>query len=481
GQTDARSDVYALGATLYTLLTNRTPPESVAMMADSGTQLPLPRQLNPAIRPLTEQAILQAMALSKSQRLQTAEAFRTALQPSTPAPLIRGMAAGRVTAAHLTNGLAAPAESATSHSPSRPWPLMVLVGLAALALLAWGVWALIQSVEPEPIRLATVQPAPTGLPATVAPSPNTPPASTAPVATEPVATEPAATARPTLSPTPALVPGQARVLILPDGTQVEQVYAPAGSFLMGRDDGLEEDERPAHPATLDGFWIDRTEVTNAQFAAFVADTSYQTTAERRGGGETLTAGNAWGFVTGANWQHPRGPSSTLDGQEFHPVVLVTWEDADAFCRWRGGRLPTEAEWEYAARGPDSRQFPWGDFFETSLLNYCDDNCPTSWSDSRVDDGYAFTAPVGSYPGGASWIGALDLIGNVYEWVNDWFDEGYYARSPAENPTGPTDGGHKVQRGGSWRDYDDVTYAAYRFSDPATTADFNTGFRCASTE
>jgi formylglycine-generating enzyme required for sulfatase activity len=229
--------------------------------------------------------------------------------------------------------------------------------------------------------------------------------------------------------------------------------------------------------TVDGFWLDQTEATNAQFAAFVADTGHVTAAERRGGGEAHTAGG-WNFVDGASWQHPQGPASDLTGMDEHAVVMVTWEDADAFCRWRGGRLPTEAEWEFAARGPANATYPWGDTFETGLLNYCDSNCPNSWADSRVDDGYEFTAPVGSYSGGASWVGALDMLGNVYEWVNDWYDRDYYSRSPGDNPQGPDVGAQRAQRGASWRDYDDAIYNTQRFGDPPGTADANTGFRCA---
>ena len=270
--------------------------------------------------------------------------------------------------------------------------------------------------------------------------------------------------------------GRTRAVELSGGETVEQVAVPGGTFPMGGDG--DEDERPIHDVTLDGFWLDRTEVTNRQFAAFVADTGHITLAERRGGGDTQTMDLAWQYRDGATWQHPQGAGSDLSGKDDYPVVLVAWDDADAFCRWRGGRLPTEAEWEYAARGPSGLTFPWGNSFDSALLNFCDDNCPTSWSDSRVDDGYAFNAPVGSYPGGASWVGALDMIGNAYEWVQDWYDKGYYGRSPASNPPGPDTGTLKVQRGASWRDYDDVMVASYRFSDPPGAADFNTGFRCA---
>ena len=276
---------------------------------------------------------------------------------------------------------------------------------------------------------------------------------------------------------PSLSRGQTRTLMLPADVHVEQVAVPAGAFAMGHMG--DETAQPVHAVSLDSFWLDRTEVTNAQFAVFADDTGYQTAAERRGWGQGHRNGN-WGRIDGANWQHPQGPSGDLTGMEQYPVVQVTWEDADAFCRWRGGRLPTEAEWEYAARGPDGPTFPWGNSFDSALLNYCDSNCPNSWADSRVDDGYAFSAPVGSYPGGAGWVGALDMAGNVYEWVYDYYDGDYYGRSPDHNPTGSATSTQRVQRGASWRDYDDVIYAARRFADPPDVADTNTGFRCAAT-
>ena len=286
----------------------------------------------------------------------------------------------------------------------------------------------------------------------------------------------ALTAAETAAPPPDEISlGQTRAVALPGSAlTAAQVAVPGGSFLMG---DSQEDDQTIHEVTVDGFWLDRTEVTNAQFAAFVADTGHVTTAERRGGGEAHTAGG-WNFVDGANWRQPQGAASDLSGLEAHPVVMVTWEEADIFCRWRDGRLPTEAEWEFAARGPANAAYPWGETFETGLLNYCDSNCPNSWADSRVDDGYEFTAPVGSYPGGASWAGALDMLGNVYEWVNDWYDRDYYSRSPGDNPQGPDVGTQRAQRGASWRDYDDAIYNTQRFGDPPATADANTGFRCA---
>ncbi len=195
------------------------------------------------------------------------------------------------------------------------------------------------------------------------------------------------------------------------------VYVPAGEFEMGSTGG-DDDEQPVHTVALDGFWIDRTEVTKAQYEQCVAA----------------------GACTPCY-----GDSAYYD----YPAIYVTWYQAETYCGWAGGRLPTEAEWEYAARGPEGRVFPWGDEFDGTRLNFCDANCERDWADETVDDGYAETAPVGSYPAGASWCGAQDMAGNVWEWVADSYASDYYDRSPSRNPTGPSPWEYRVLRGGSW--------------------------------
>ena len=228
---------------------------------------------------------------------------------------------------------------------------------------------------------------------------------------------------------------------------------------------------------LDGYWIDRTEVTNKQFARFVEATGHRTTAEVEGCGWGAT-GEGWKCIDGADWRHPNGPSTSIDEQMDHPVVQVSWDDAVAYCQWAGKRLPTEAEWEKAARGSDGRTYPWGYAFDGSKLNFCDTNCEFDWKDDGADDGYARTAPVGSYPAGASPYGAQDVAGNVWEWVADWYDSGYYSESSAtRNPTGPASGDGRVLRGGSWDN--DVNHArsANRSRIDPVNRNNNNGFRC----
>jgi formylglycine-generating enzyme required for sulfatase activity len=346
---------------------------------------------------------------------------------------------------------------------SRPIVALVVLGAVVVVLVALGLWAASAFRNGTGDEIGDIT-----SPTATIPSGTT-------VVTEGTATSKVPVADPS-SPTTSPGPQAGDIRLDPrGGLEVEQVYIPAGSFLMGSEDGF--GERPVHEVTLDAFWLDRAEVTNEQFAAFVAETGYETTAEREGGGWIYTEGN-WTFVEGADWRHPQGPDSNLEGLDTHPVVQVSWEDAAAYAEWAGGRLPTEAEWEYAARGPQSVVYPWGNEFKRENLNYCDWNCPFNWADRRIDDGYQFTAPVGTHPGGASWVGAQDMAGNVYEWVNDWYDIGYYERSPVNNPTGLASGDVRVLRGGSWSDYVRDTRAASRSSGNPGYRSYNVGFRVA---
>lgn len=282
---------------------------------------------------------------------------------------------------------------------------------------------------------------------------------------------PTHTAAPTRTPQPTITPtlGVGSSYINPvDGARL--LYVPAGEFEMGTEDG-EGDEQPVHTVYLDAYWMYETEVTNAQFAQFVAETSYRTDAEHSGLSRVWT-GVRWNKMDGAYWEHPTGPSSNLNGLEDYPVIHVSWNDAVAYCVWAGVRLPTEAEWEKAARGTDGRTYPWGDTWNWLYSN-----------SSRAGDGvYGDTAPlapVGSYPGGASPYGLLDMTGNVWEWVADRYDSNYYSNSPASNPQGPSSGEYRVLRGSSWYDSTFALLSAFRLShSPSTTSD-DFGFRCAS--
>ena len=259
-------------------------------------------------------------------------------------------------------------------------------------------------------------------------------------------------------------------------------WIPGGEFVMGTDSKWgRPEERPSHRARVDGFWMDTTEVTNAQFEAFVKATGYVTTAEKAPdpqeilkqlpagspppradllvpGSLVFTPGAGavwWTWTPGADWRHPEGPGSSLQGRENHPVVQVSWDDASAYARWCGKRLPTEAEWEFAARGGlEGRSFVWGDEPAPDgrrLANVWQGNFPES---NLIEDGFAATAPVASFP--PNGYGLFDMAGNVWEWCSDWYDPALYRRRAGIgvvlNPTGPSSirsPEQRSQRGGSF--------------------------------
>jgi formylglycine-generating enzyme required for sulfatase activity len=260
----------------------------------------------------------------------------------------------------------------------------------------------------------------------------------------------------------------------PEPAPAGMVWIPGGEFSMGCKDpradlcgGTEamDDARPIHRAHVDGFWMDRTEVTNAEFARFVAATGYVTVAERplrpedfpgvpranlvagslvfSSPGRTVPLNDArrwWRYLPGANWRHPEGPGSDLKGRGQHPVVHVAYEDATAYAKWAGKRLPTEAEWEFAARGGKAGEaYAWGNELNPGdrwMANIWEGEFPAR---NSAADGYAGTAPVASFP--ANGYGLFDVAGNVWEWCSDWYRPDAYAREVvtkgvARNPHGP---------------------------------------------
>lgn len=230
---------------------------------------------------------------------------------------------------------------------------------------------------------------------------------------------------------------------------------------MGNDEG-DADEAPAHLVRQDPFFMDETEVTNGQYALCVE------------AGECRPPRQSGATYHPAYYGDP--------AYDDYPVIFVSWYDADAFCRWRDARLPTEAEWEKAA-GFDFAEsikfrYPWGDDFDGKQLNYCDSSCPLDKRDTSVDDGHRDTAPVGSYPGGRSSSGLYDMAGNVMEWLNDWYDPRYYRSSVDINPLGPLEGDFKSLRGGSWLSSRDEIAITIRGNFDPTVARANLGFRCA---
>ncbi|MBN1666870.1 MAG: formylglycine-generating enzyme family protein, partial [Anaerolineales bacterium] len=260
------------------------------------------------------------------------------------------------------------------------------------------------------------------------------------------------------------------------------VLIPAGSFQMGGDADIAYavcqkyysncnrdnyvDEEPIHTVYLDAFYIDVYEVTNALYANFLNEMGNQS----EGGVTWLDAGASDARIhqVGGNWQAD-------DGYADHPAVEVSWYGAQAVCEWRGGRLPTEAEWEYAARGGlDGKLYPWGDELGSNLANFCDVNCEYDHANANYDDGYSRTAPVGSYlPNG---YGLFDMAGNVWEWVLDWYSP--YTSDSATNPTGPELGDSRALRGGGWSSSGDYLRVSSRDWNSPDDTDDRIGFRCA---
>ncbi len=241
---------------------------------------------------------------------------------------------------------------------------------------------------------------------------------------------------------------------------------PSGTAQVGSHDG-EADERPVRHVPVAAFRLSRTEVTNRDFGAFISATHYVTQAEKRGWGWVWT--DRWRQVHGANWQHPQGPGSHILDRHDHPVVQVSWTDARAYCRWHRLRLPTDVEWEYAARGSDGRRYPWGN--ETpradgvQRANYGTDACCAP----DAQDGYRLTAPVGRYPKGASPFGLLDMAGNVWEWVID---------EPPNKTSTTTTVSNQIIRGGGWGNNPYCLRAAYRHTNEPDASLDMVGFRCA---
>ncbi len=233
----------------------------------------------------------------------------------------------------------------------------------------------------------------------------------------------------------------------------DMVLIPAGEFSMGSQDG-DPDEAPVHTVSLDAFYIDMYEVTNLQYQA------------------CMDVGGCPSQTTEYSRTHP----NYFSNPEFanYPVIHVSWDMANAYCQWVGGRLPTEAEWEKAARGTDGLIYPWGNGFGDTLVNFCDKNCPFGWAFGQADDGYADTAPVDAFPEGVSPYGVFNLSGNVSEWVQDEYNS-YPGGDPALSADYGT--GLRVYRGGAWTDnYLDVRAVNRMFITPGMVAD-NLGIRC----
>jgi formylglycine-generating enzyme required for sulfatase activity/serine/threonine protein kinase len=454
---DPRVDVYALGAVLYRTLTGwtylefdqrETPRAQSDNVQRIYRQQPLPPSSHDARIPAwLDGVVLRALAKRPGDRFHTAMELRAALaEPPTrrvgaweerPAPAAEEPMAAPVTPvrdrqpparlerpAAVASGPAhepevrrgQPAPVPSSPQPSigqfvRDRPIWLwAVGALVIIVVVWRLLATGGTVRPAPRPTVTLVPAAT--------------------------------------PTPKDV--QAGDLQTRSKDAMVMVYVPAGEFSMGStnaDSDARDNEKPQHTVTLGAFWIDRTEVTNTQYRECVAA----------------------GACTAPKKSSSYARSSYYGNSSFddYPVIYVDWNRASAYCRWAGARLPTEAEWEKAARGTDGRVYPWGNSApDCNRVNY-------GGTGGCVGD----TSQVGSYPTGASPYGALDMAGNVWEWVADWYDSTYYTISTSKNPKGPNSGDYKLLRGGSWPYSVDYVRAANRNGYYPVSSSNHIGFRC----
>ena len=498
---DGRADIYALGVVLFELLTGHKPYSADTPLAILYKQMndPLPRPSGyvPDLPIQAEKVLFKALAKKPEDRYPEMPAFADALQKmSTLQPIHpAGVQAPTPKPTHKPasesvthDDLLTPVPQTTTPFTQRlpRWLLPVGVGLLALLLLilfiAWGnnrsfdsgtarapavnviaqtgtAYAL-QSGQTlifqdqgtrQPIAAVENETATTQsfIPAASITNPAT--------ETHPLSNTTTPILAPTSSSTSTIQLGiGSNLLREQDG--MKMVHVPAGGFEMGSTDG-ESIELPVHTVYMNAFWIDQTEVTNAMYA------------------QCVTAGAC--DPPSNNTSSTRISYYANPEYSDYPVIYVSWNDAETYCKWVGAYLPTEAQWEKAARGTDSRTYPWGDQFSCKNGNFDDEKqIDSSVVPGGPDcDGYVDTAPVGTYPDGVSPYGALDMAGSVWEWAADWYDAGYYSISPKETPQGPSSGEGRVLRGGSWSNIGKGLRSANRnWNFPEIEAD-TIGFRC----
>ena len=431
---DHRTDIYALGTVFYEMLTGRRPYEAdtpLAVMIKKNTDpLPLPTKIISDLPVQVERILLRALAKNPNHRYSNMNDFALALEnlakgilPDSPAPRTRPITVPiHQISAKLGLGL-----------------IGAIILCAAGFLILWFFFN--RFIRPQPDSVTQVN--------EVESTSELPPTLDTPTGEIPI-TQPL------------------RNIPIPIETKTSTtdnsvfVLVPEGEFIMGSDPDdpyFWGAEMPKHDVYLNAFWIQITEVTNSMYRACVDEGSCSSPSETSS----------------------RTHKDYFENESYndYPAINVTYKGAVSYCAWVGGRLPTEAEWEKAARGTDGSLFPWGnDDIQDNFANLCDANCTNlDTPEFGLNDGYADVAPVGSFPAGTSPYGALDMAGNVWEWIRDWYDEKYYASSPARNPENTKDSGPRVLRGGSWNYGASNVRASNRWSIPDYRI-VDVGFRCA---
>ena len=458
-----QTDIYAMGIILYEMLTGGERPFTGERAQTDGSAAekicweqvnappPPPRIFNRDISRAMETAVMTCLEKDPSKRYASALDLSQALENAVEnADQSRGLAT-EPTRADL------PIAASNPPNESKPASKFPIWGIGAAALIVilslFGLFTMNgQTAIPTPTITQHIIPTPL------------------------LIKDATDTPMPTITPSPVPTLGVGSTMVSErDGMTL--LYVPAGKFKMGNkaENALAEcqqfnsdckldwfkDEEPPHEVELSAFWMDQTEVTNAMYARCVSASACAAPISPK----SLTYPSYYGNAEFDNY----------------PVIYVSWNMAKTYCAWAGRDLPTEAQWEKAARGPDANMYPWGNIFDGDRVNFCDKNCPYAWANKSFDDGYADVSPVGSYPSGKSFYGAYDMAGNVWEWMNDWYDAMYYPNSPASNPLGPDAGSLRALRGGSWSYTGSNVRSALRLGGDPLVANEVIGFRCATSQ
>lgn len=452
-EVDVRSDIYSQGLVLYEVFAGRRPfaaTETSQIMFAHLNEIPEPpNTFSPALPEPISDAISKALEKDPDDRFQTFAEFKAAIsvgqEEIDDATSVMSSDEYMQQAVMLAGTAGKVTDEEEAEAPKKKKPTALIAAVAAVVVIAGAVagyfiWARGTDSDVQQVAVVDTQV-------------NT---NTQPPVTQPPKPPPPVK-KPPIQGAVENTKGFWEIAHPSDGAQM--IFIPEGEFTMGSDQYSAE--KPVQKIFLDSYWIDKYLVTNTQFQKFVEATGYETDAEKEGAG-LVRIGRRWKKVEGANWQIPDGLTA-IDGKEEYPVSQVTYNDALAYCQWAKKDLPTEAQWEKAARGPEGNTFPWGN--EEPLD-----------SQANFDNIVGSTTPVKEYEKGQSHFGAQDMAGNVYQWCKDWYATGERA---AKNPAGPEKGEERVIKGGSFIEGMESLRSPNRDRYEPANSSFLFGFRCAT--